>query len=106
MNEESYEKRLQNSIDWAHRCSEGQFLLQHFLRISGIYSISGTVDGALINEGKRQVGIEFMEQVRRNRIGPAILKTAVCNVIDIDEEPESAEEIYDPLDADLSQHTR
>lgn len=95
MNEESYEKRLQNSLDWANRCSEGQFLLQHFLRVSGFWLPD--------QDGKRAVALEIIEQVRRNRMGPAILKTMMCKSIDIDEEPEDANEPYNALDADLSQ---
>lgn len=92
MNEADYEKRLQNSIDWAARGSEGQFLLQHFLRISGFWLPD--------QDGKRAVALEFVEQVRRNRIGPAILKTMLCKSIDIDEEPEDEVLEYNALDAD------
>jgi hypothetical protein len=80
--DESYERRLQYALDWANRDAHGQFLLQHVFGICGMFDTAVEENASSYLSGRRSVAVQLMADIRRNRSGVAILKTAMCNLID------------------------
>lgn len=88
--EESYNRRLEYAIDWASRDPHGQFLLQHFLRLSGLLTA--------VNNERRSVAVEFLSEMAACRNGNAIVRTALNNLVSIEEE-ENASTDYDAVES-------
>lgn len=99
VDEQSYNRRLSYAIDWAARDPHGQFLLQHLVRLTGLFTTAGTPEGSLYNDGRRSVGIEFLDQCKATRNGQAIVKSILAKLIDTDFEEEGDEDnvSYNPI---------
>lgn len=101
MDEQDYHRRLISSLDWAARTPDGQFLLQHFFRMTGPFVTAGESSGALWNDGRRSVGIELLELCKTCRNGEAIVKTILAQFIEEDMRQEGEADVhsYDPTSA-------
>lgn len=105
MIEARYEQALQNALQTALTHPDARFLLQHFVRLLGIYDVSGNPELAMHVMAKRQVYVELISDIRRNPYGLMLEKGIINDMIDLDrEEPEVDEREAAALDASLPEY--
>lgn len=99
--QEEYDKRLSYAIEVVARDPQGQFLLQHIMRMAGLLGVGGSDHG----DGRRSVAVELLAVCGACRNGRTITKTILTGIIDEDfEEGDDADE-NDDLESAILEHS-